>query len=78
MFAKGTRPGREEPRRVIQELSIGAGWNPIGQFGSSEEDGGGDTSSSLKGSGWQFTFTPITEETSDIVERAYVNFFVRR
>ena len=78
VFAKGTRPGREEPRRVIQELFDRSWVNPIGQFGSSEEDGGGDTSSSLKGSGWQFTFTPITEETSDIVERASVNFLCGR
>ena len=71
---KALVPDEKNHDVLYRSFSIGAGWNPIGQFGSSEEDGGGDTSSSLKGSGWQFTFTPITEETSDIVERAYVNF----
>ena len=28
----------------------------------------------LKGSGWQFTFSPNTEDASSISRRAYVNF----
>ena len=76
VFAKGLVPDEKNHDVLYRSFSIGAGWNPTGNLGRQKKMGV-VILSSLKGSGWQFTFTPITEETSDIVERA-TEFFVRR
>ena len=81
---KALVPDEKNHDVLYRPFSIGAGWNPIGQLANTPEiDADGtamsfsDTSFSegwLKGSGWQFTFSPNTADASDISRRAYVNF----
>ena len=81
---KALVPDEKNHDVLYRPFSIGAGWNALGQFANTPEiDADGtamsfsDTSFSegaLKGSGWQFTFSPNTADASNISRRAYVNF----
>jgi ABC-type multidrug transport system ATPase subunit len=76
---KALVPDEKNNDVLYRPFSMGAGWNPLGQSARRNGDDGGNSSSSssatsLRGSGWLFTFTPNTDDALDISRRAYVNF----